>query len=95
MKAHPALFEERGRRGSQENEALLFQSTVDIHFQNAHKTRKIAKGGTLCAYLEIQFTKLNINIQIEGKLGNIFTYKNSEPPTNVGLVLRTDLVRLN
>ena len=23
------------------NEALLFQSTVDIHFQNAHKTQKL------------------------------------------------------
>ena len=36
MKDHPALFE--GRRGEPKNEALLFQSTVDIHFQNAHKT---------------------------------------------------------
>ena len=35
MKAHPALFE---GRGEPKNEALLFQSTVDIHFQNAHKT---------------------------------------------------------
>ena len=37
MKVHPALFEGRGR-GEPKNEALLFQSTVDIHFQNAHKT---------------------------------------------------------
>ena len=36
VKAHPALFE--GERGEPENEALLFQSTVDINFQNAHKT---------------------------------------------------------
>ena len=34
MKAHPALFE---GEGEPKNEALLFQSTVDIHFQNAHK----------------------------------------------------------
>ena len=40
MKAHPALFEVRGRGGrvSQKNKALLFQSTVNIHFQNVHKT---------------------------------------------------------
>ena len=38
MKAHPALFEGRGGGGEPRNEALLFQSTVDIHFQNAHKT---------------------------------------------------------
>ena len=37
MKAHPALFEGEGR-GEPKNEALLFQSTVDIHFRNAHKT---------------------------------------------------------
>ena len=36
MKAHPALFEGEGQP---KNEALLFQSTVDIHFQNAHKTQ--------------------------------------------------------
>ena len=35
MKAHPALFE---GRGEPKNEALLFQSTVDKHFQNAHNT---------------------------------------------------------
>ena len=34
VKEHPAFFEGRGAK----NEALLFQSTVDIHFQNAHKT---------------------------------------------------------
>ena len=28
----------------------LFQSTVDIHFQNAHKTHKTAKARTLCIY---------------------------------------------
>ena len=44
MKAHPALFEGegmgRGGGGGEEpnNEALLFKSKVDIHFQNAHKT---------------------------------------------------------
>ena len=38
MKAHPALFEGEGKRGEPKNEALLFQSTVDIHFQNEHKT---------------------------------------------------------
>ena len=37
VKAHPALFEGRGR-GEPKNEALLFQSRVDIHFQNVHKT---------------------------------------------------------
>ena len=37
MKAHPALFEGQGE-GEPENEALLFQSTVDMHFQNMHKT---------------------------------------------------------
>ena len=36
VKAHPALFEEEGV--IYKNEALLFQSTADIHFQNAHKT---------------------------------------------------------
>ena len=40
MKVHPALFEGRegGGGGEPKNETLLFQSTVDIHFQNAHKT---------------------------------------------------------
>ena len=39
MKAHPALFEgEGGGGGEPKNEALLFQSIVDIHFQNVHKT---------------------------------------------------------
>ena len=38
MKAHPALFEGRGGGGEPTNEALLFQSTVDIHFQNANET---------------------------------------------------------
>ena len=40
MKTHPTLFEGEGPRGRGEpkNEALLFQSTVDIHFQHAHKT---------------------------------------------------------
>ena len=52
MKAHPALFEGEGR-GEPKNEALLFQSTVDIHFQNAHKTQKTAKARTLCFYLKI------------------------------------------
>ena len=34
MKAHPALFEGREAK----IEVLLFQPTVDIHFQKAHKT---------------------------------------------------------
>ena len=40
VKAHPALFE--GEEGEPKNEALLFQSTIDIHalFQSAHKTPK-------------------------------------------------------
>ena len=39
MKAHPALFEREGEEGVEpKNEALLFQSAVDIHSQNAHKT---------------------------------------------------------
>ena len=38
VKAHPALFEEEGEGSEPKNEALLFQSTVDKHFQNAHKT---------------------------------------------------------
>ena len=62
VKAHPALFE--GEEGEPKNEALLFQSTVEIHFQNAHKTfqstvyihfqtrtnTKTAKASTLCVY---------------------------------------------
>ena len=36
---------------SQKNEALLFQSTVDIHFQNAHKNTKTAKAySIMCVY---------------------------------------------
>ena len=63
VKAHPALFEGeggggegkgKGREGGDEptNEALLFQSTVDINFQikNAHETQKTAKTRTLCVY---------------------------------------------
>ena len=38
VKAQPALFEGRRGEGEPKNETLLFQSTVDIHFQNAHKT---------------------------------------------------------
>ena len=37
VKAHSTLFE--GKRWAK-NEALLFQSTDDIHFQNTHKTHK-------------------------------------------------------
>ena len=33
-----------GGRGGAKNSALLFQSTVDIHFQNAHKTHKNCEG---------------------------------------------------
>ena len=56
MKAHPALSEGRGRGGRVEpkNEALLFQSTVDIHFQNTHKTQKTAKASTLCVLTLLQ-----------------------------------------
>ena len=53
MKAHPALFEGEGRGGEggeSKNEALLFQSTVDIHFQNAHKTQKLRRLA-LCAFI--------------------------------------------
>ena len=51
MKAHPALFEGEGEEGGEpKNEALLFQFTVDIHFQNAHKTQKTVKARTLCVY---------------------------------------------
>ena len=39
VKVHPALFEREGRGGGEpKNEALLFQSTVDKHFQNMYKT---------------------------------------------------------
>ena len=41
VKAYTQLYlKERGRRGEPKNDALLFQSiqSVDIHFQNAHKT---------------------------------------------------------
>ena len=54
VKAHPALFEGReGKRweeGEPKMRPLLFQSTVDIHFQSAHKTQKTAKDRTLCVY---------------------------------------------
>ena len=66
VKAHPALFEGEGR-GEPKNKALLFQSTVnlhfqnahktlfqstvDMHFQNAHKTQKTVKARTLCVYI--------------------------------------------
>ena len=65
VKAHPALFEKEG--DEQKNEALLsqstvdiyfqnvhktlFQSTIDIHIQNAHKTHNTAKARTLCVYI--------------------------------------------
>ena len=45
MKAHPALFggsQGRGEGVSHKKEALLFQSTIDIHIQNAHKNTKDA-----------------------------------------------------
>ena len=50
VNAHPALFE---GRGEPKNEALLFQSTVDIHFQNAHKTHKKSRRLALCAFIFI------------------------------------------
>ena len=38
VKAHPALFEREGEGGGEpKNEALLFQSTVDIHIQTRTK----------------------------------------------------------
>ena len=49
VKAHPALFEGVGE-GWAKNEALLFQSTVNIHFQNAHKTQKLRRLA-LCAFI--------------------------------------------
>ena len=70
MKAHPVLFKGRGKEGEPKNEALLFQSTVDIHFQNeqktlfqstvdihfqnAHKPQKTVKASTLCVYISLQ-----------------------------------------
>ena len=51
MNAHPALFEREGEeRGEPKNEALLFQSTVDIHLQNAHKTQKLRRLA-FCAFI--------------------------------------------
>ena len=35
---------------SQNAHKTLFQSTVDIHFQNVHETQKNAKASTLCVY---------------------------------------------
>ena len=51
MKANPALFEGRGERGEPKNEALLFQSTVDNHFQNAQKHKKKLRRLALCAFI--------------------------------------------
>ena len=57
VKAHLALFE--GGRGEPKSEALLLQSTVDIHFQNVHKTQKTAKASTLCVYkASVEFEKV-------------------------------------
>ena len=72
MKAHPALFEGEGvegwsrgviplkgiKGGDPKNETLLFQSTVDIHFQNAHKhTQETVKARILCFYeYHLQFS---------------------------------------
>ena len=47
VKAHPALFKEEGDK----NEALLFQSTVDIHFQNTFKTQKKLRRLSLWAFI--------------------------------------------
>ena len=55
MKTHPALFEGKkggGGGGEPKNEALLFQSTVDIHFQNAHKTHTKLRRLALCAFFD-------------------------------------------
>ena len=67
----------RGRRGEPKNEALLFQSTVDIHFQNAHKTlfqstvdihfqnahktHKKLRGLALCAFIYLRFSTRHEN----------------------------------
>ena len=40
----------RGGGGEPKNEALLFQFTVDIHSQNAHKTQQLQKRA-LCAFI--------------------------------------------
>ena len=44
VKAHPVLFQEGEGMGwgAKKKEALLFQSTIDIHIQNARKTQKDA-----------------------------------------------------
>ena len=64
MKAQPALFEGEGM-GEPKNEARLFQSTVDIHFQNAHKTRRLA----LCVYLFLFIHEENAH------LSKLFLYR--------------------
>ena len=46
------IWRDRGGGGELKNEALLFQSTVDIHFQNALNTHKTAKASTLCVYFD-------------------------------------------
>ena len=54
MKAPSSFI--RGEGDEPKNEALLFQSTVDIHFQKAHKTHKKLRRLTLCAFILIEQT---------------------------------------
>ena len=43
----------------------LFQSTVDIHFQNAHKTQKNCEGSH-CAFIDrIIISKLDMEVKYE------------------------------
>ena len=47
-----------GGGGEPKNEALLFQSTVDIHFQNAHKTHKKLRRLAFCTFIWNLLTSL-------------------------------------
>ena len=55
VNAHP----EEGAK----NEVLLFQSTVDIHFQNAHKTQKLRRLA-LCAFIFVSLNNPNLKIKL-------------------------------
>ena len=81
VKVHPALFEKGAK-----NEALLFQSTVDIHFQNAHKTlfqstidthfqnaRKILRRLALCAFIIARQDKNDKNARRKSSQSNYST----------------------
>ena len=58
VKAHPALFEGRGRRRSQK-EGLLFQSTIDIHILNIYSSLQLTymTAALICAALLSAVTK--------------------------------------